>query len=154
GPDDTGSAAGPPTAPEAPGVPCMIGGDTAPGLCGTSDGGCAPAKFFGETTGWPIALRAVGGGIVVAPAWLGDGFPGLADFTLGLMIRICCCVTPRGGSTGGATAASASIGTSALLGAGRASLAPFPPAPFPLAALVAAPVRAPRCAWPSLAKHG
>src|SRR5262249_41142957 len=102
--------------------------------------------------GWPTALRAVGAVIAVAPAWLRDKFRGLV-FTLGLMVRICCSVTPRGGSTGGATSISASIGTWGLFGAGFA-LAPFPLAPFPLAPLLTVPARAPCCAWPPLAKHG
>src|SRR5262245_45713404 len=79
------------------GPPWRIGGDTASRLCSAGNGGCAPEKFLGETTGWPIAFRAVGAVIVIAPAWLRDEFPGLADFTLGLMARICCCVTARGG---------------------------------------------------------
>jgi len=143
-PDDTGGAAGP---------PWTIGGDTAPGPCSAGNG-CAPGKFLGEgeTTGWPIALRAVGAVIGVRPAGLRDEIPGFVVFALGL-IRICCCVTPRGGSTGGATAASASIGTLALLGAGFVPLAPVPLAPFPLAPLLAVLART-ACAWPSLARHG
>src|SRR5262249_20365231 len=118
-------------------------------------GGCTPGRFFGETTGWPIALRRVGAVIVGAPAaWLRDKIPGLAVFTLGLMLRICCCATPRGGSTGGATGASALIGASALLGAGLARLAPFLPVPFPPPPPLATLARAPWCAWPSLAEHG
>src|SRR5262245_56418838 len=70
------------------------------------------------------------------------------------MLRICCCVTPRGGSTGGATGASALIGASALLGAGLARLAPFLPVSFPPPPPLATLARAPWCAWPSLAKHG
>src|SRR5262249_43435168 len=99
------------------------------------------------------ALRAVGAVFVVVPVWLRDKFRGLTVLTLGLMVGIFCCVTPRGGSTGGATGASASVGTTALLGAGFA-LAPFPLPPFPLAPLLAALARAPWCAWPSLAKLG
>src|SRR5262249_37855307 len=118
-------------------------------------GGCTPGRFFGETTGWPIALRRVGAVIVGAPAaWLRDKIPGLAVFTLGLMLRICCCATPRGGSTGGTTGASALIGASALLGAGLARLAPFLPVPFPPPPPLATLARAPWCAWPSLAEHG
>ena len=45
-------------------------------------------KFLGETTGWPIALRAVGA--VLAPGWPRDEFVGITIFTLGLMVRICC----------------------------------------------------------------
>src|SRR6516162_2094201 len=104
-------------------------------------------------TGWPIALRRVGAVIVGAPAWLRDKIPGFV-FPLGFMLRICCCVTPRGGSTGGATGASALIGASALHGAGLTPLAPFLPVPFPLPPPLAALARAPWCAWPSLPKHG
>jgi hypothetical protein len=107
----------------------MIGGDTAAGLCSAGNGGRAPKKSLGETTGWPIALRAAGAVIVVAPVWLRDEFRGLTVLTLGLMVRIFSCVTPRGGSTGGATGTSASIGTTALLGARLPPLAPFPLAP-------------------------
>jgi hypothetical protein len=144
-PDDTGGGAAP---------PWIIGGDTAPDLCSAGNGGCAPGKFLGEgeTTGWPIALRAVGAVIGIRPAGLRDEIPGFVVFTLGL-IRICCCVTPCGGSTGGATATSASIGTLALLGAGFVPLGPVPLAPFPLAPLLAVLART-ACAWPSLAGHG
>src|SRR5260370_14772971 len=121
-PDETtGGAARPPS---------PIAGDTPPGLCSAGTGGCAPTKFRGETTGCPIALRAVGA--VLAPAWPRDEFVGITIFTLGLLVRICCC--PCGSSTGGATAVSASIGTVALLGAGFAPLTPFPRPPL-LAAL-------------------
>src|SRR6516164_7510196 len=139
----------------AAGPPWRIGGDTAPGVrnAGNTDGS-APAKFFGKMTVWPIALRKVGAVIVGALAWLRDKIPGLAVFTLGLMLRICCCVTPRGGSTGGATGASELIGASAFLGVGLAPLASFLPVPFPLPPPLAALARAPWCAWPSLAKHG
>jgi hypothetical protein len=131
----------------AAGTPRKICGGAAPGPCTAGAGcGCALPKFFGETTGWPIALRTAG--IVVAPRVA--RLTGLAGvLPLGLMVRICCCVTPCGGSTSGATIASASSGTLALLGAGCAPLAPFPLAP-----LLAEPARAPCCAWPSLAKHG
>src|ERR1700740_159920 len=59
-PDATGGGAPP---------PWIIGGDTAPDLCSAGNGGCAPGKFLGEgeTTGWPIALRAVGGVIGLTP---------------------------------------------------------------------------------------
>jgi hypothetical protein len=141
------------TAGDTTDPPWRICDDPAPSLCIVNTGGCAPVKLFDETTGWPIALRAVGAAVIIAPAWLRDAFPRLMVFKLGLMVRVCCCGPPCRGSTGGATTGSALIGTSALLGAGFAR-ALFPLRPFPLAPLLAVPARAPRCAWPSLAKHG
>src|SRR5580704_11547309 len=58
--------------------PLTIDGDTPAGLCSAGAGGCARTKFRGETTGCPIALRAVGA--VLAPGWPRDEFVGITIF--------------------------------------------------------------------------
>src|SRR5579862_6518170 len=85
--DETGGATVPPP---------TNGGSTAPDVCKAGSGGCALEKFLDGTADWPIALRAIGVATVIAPAWPRDACPGPAVFAPGLIIRICCCVTPCG----------------------------------------------------------
>jgi hypothetical protein len=133
--------------PEGPSAaPWMTAGNAVTDRCSVGDTmGCAPTRFFGGTTVWPIALRAIG--IVLVPAWAGGTLT--SRFVFGLSIRSWGRKTPCGGSTGGATVTSLLIGTPALLDAGLAPLAPLPPAP-----LLAVLARTLWCARASLAKDG
>src|SRR6516165_2016277 len=106
-----------------------MGGDIAPDARNAGNTvDCEPTKFFGGTTGWPIALRVVGAVLVLTPVWPGGALTRF--FALGLIIRTGCCSTPRRGNTGGATVSPASIGTFALLDTGFVPLTPFPLAPL------------------------